>query len=98
MTDLHSPGLDELFDAILSLRNREDCYRFFEDLCTVKELTDMAQRLEGARLLAAGESYAAVAEKTQMSSATISRINRCLRYGAGGYRDAIQRSGGTRDE
>ena len=98
MTDLRSQGMDVLFDAILSLQTREDCYRFFEDLCTVKELTDMAQRLEGARLLAAGESYAAVAEKTQMSSATISRINRCLRYGTGGYRDAIQRSGGANHE
>ena len=76
-----NPTTDALFDAILSLETREECYNFFEDLCTVKEISDMAQRLEAAKLVKAVE----------ISTATISRINRCIQYGSGGYRDTIEK-------
>lgn len=89
---LQSKLNDELFDAILSLRSREECYRFFEDLCSVSELQAMAQRLEVARMLAEDITYIDIARLTGASTATISRINRCLKYGAEGYRIALERS------
>lgn len=88
---LASPGLDRLFTAILSLRDREDCYRFFEDLCTVGEMHAMAQRLEVAAMLRAGRTYEEIQAATGMSSATISRIKRFLQYGADGYRRVLDR-------
>ena len=72
--------IDALFDAILSLETREECYDFFEDLCTVKEISDMAQRLEAAKLLLDGSTYE-----------QIGRINRCIQYGTGGYRQTIEK-------
>ena len=90
---LQSKLNDELFDAILSLRSREECYRFFEDLCSVSELQAMAQRLEVARMLAEDITYIDIARLTGASTATISRINRCLKYGAEVYRIALERSG-----
>lgn len=89
MASFHSNQTDHLFDAILNLKTREDCYAFFEDLCTIKELKDMAQRLEVAYLLDSGMSYQKIVEKTGVSSATITRVNRCLTYGSGGYRSTI---------
>ncbi len=88
---LQSESLDRLFDAILNLKCRDDCYAFFEDLCTIKELQDMAQRLEVAELLYDGISYQTIAQKAETSTATIGRVSRCLNYGTGGYRDAINR-------
>ena len=82
---------DSLFDAILSLRDREECYRFFDDLCTVKEISDMSQRLEAAKLLLAGKTYEQIVKSAEISTATISRINRCIQYGAGGYQTIIER-------
>jgi TrpR-related protein YerC/YecD len=82
---LESESIDKLFDAILKLEDREQCYRFFEDLCSISELQAMAQRLEVAYMLAENITYADIAQKTGASTATISRINRCLKYGAGGY-------------
>lgn len=76
---------DQLFDAILSLKDREQCYRFFEDICTISELKAMAQRLEVARMLDEGCIYETIVEKTGASTATISRVKRCLVYGADGY-------------
>ena len=76
---------DALFDAILSLKTKEECYRFFEDICTIKEIRDIAQRLEVAKLLHSGETVASIAQKTGASTTTVSRVNRCLNYGAGGY-------------
>ncbi len=90
MADIISENTDRLFDAILSLKNREECYMFFEDVCTIKEIKDMSQRFEAAELLASGESYLSVAEKVGISSATISRVSRCLNYGSGGYGLAIK--------
>ena len=82
---------DALFDAILSLETREECYNFFEDLCTVKEISDMAQRLEAAKLLLGGSTYDQIVKAVEISTATISRINRCIQYGSGGYRDTIEK-------
>lgn len=86
-----NPLIDRLFDTILSLKTREECYMFFEDACTVKEILDIAQRLEVAKMLADKQSYVQIARETGMSTATISRVNRCLMYGAGGYRLALDR-------
>ena len=83
--------IDALFDAILSLETREECYDFFEDLCTVKEISDMAQRLEAAKLLLDGSTYEQIVKTVESSTATISRINRCIQYGTGGYRQTIEK-------
>lgn len=90
---LRDDDLDVLFGAVLTLETQEDCYRFFEDLCTIGELQAMGQRFAVARQLRRGETYAAIAEKTGASSATISRVNRCLVYGAAGYRNALDKLG-----
>ena len=86
-----SETIDALFDAILSLETREECYDFFEDLCTVKEISDMAQRLEAAKLLLDGSTYEQIVKTVEISTATISRINRCIQYGTGGYRQTIEK-------
>ena len=86
-----NPTTDALFDAILSLETREECYNFFEDLCTVKEISDMAQRLEAAKLLLNGSTYDQIVKAVEISTATISRINRCIQYGEGGYQTVIER-------
>ena len=91
MKPLHNPDVDALFDTILSLKNREECYAFFEDACTIKEILDISQRLKAARMLSAGANYADVSRETGMSTATISRVSKCLDYGAGGYRLVIDR-------
>ena len=83
--------IDALFDAILSLETREECDDFFEDLCTVKEISDMAQRLEAAKLLLDGSTYEQIVKTVEISTATISRINRCIQYGTGGYRQTIEK-------
>lgn len=83
--------VDALFDAILSLESREECYAFFEDLCTVKEISDMAQRLEAAKLLLSGRTYDQIVKEVEISTATISRINRCIQYGTGGYQSVIEK-------
>ena len=87
---------DALFDAILSLETREECSLFFEDLCTVKEISDMAQRLEAAKLLLSGNTYDQIVRTVEISTATISRINRCIQYGSGGYRNVIEKLEGNK--
>ena len=84
--------MDNLFRAILDLKTVEECYDFFEDVCTIKEMKDMAQRLEVAALLHAGQSYQQICAKTGASTATIGRVNKCLNYGTGGYRRAVQKT------
>ena len=91
MKPLHNPDVDALFDAILSLKDRDECYAFFEDACTVKEILDISQRLKAAGMLASGACYADISRETGMSTATISRVSKCLNYGAGGYRAAIDK-------
>ena len=91
METIRNASKDRLFRAVLQLKNVEECYAFFEDICTIKEVNDMAQRLDTAVLLARGESYQAIAEEVGISTATISRVSRCLNYGSGGYKTAIER-------
>ena len=85
----HSESVDRLFRTILSLQTIEDCYAYFEDLCTIKEIQDMSQRLDTAILLSKGISYQKIAEQVEVSSATIGRVSKCLNYGAGGYQKVI---------
>lgn len=91
MHHIQSESLDQLFDAILNLKTREECSKFFEDICTVKELLDLAQRMDVAVLLDQGVSYQAIAQQINVSTATISRVSRCLNYGSGGYRLVLDR-------
>ena len=93
MKPLHNPDVDALFEAILSMKTVEECYAFFEDACTIKEILDISQRLKAAKMLSAGANYADISRETGMSTATISRVSKCLEYGAGGYRLAIERLG-----
>lgn len=88
---LKSKTVDMLFEGILKLETVEECYNFFEDLCTIHEINSMAQRLEVANLLFEGDTYTAIGDKTGASTATISRINRCLNYGDGGYNTVLER-------
>lgn len=88
---LQREDVDELFNAVLTLKNREDCYRFFEDLCTINEIHAIAQRMQVAKLLAEKKTYSEIEGITNASTATISRINKCLVYGAGGYRLVLER-------
>ncbi len=85
---------DKLFDTILRLETREECYEFFEDLCTINELRDMSQRLEVARMLRNGEKYENIEQATGASTATISRVKRALMYGADGYCHILQKEEG----
>lgn len=82
---LKSEPVDHLFDAVLTLQNKEECYAFFEDLCTVNELLSLSQRFEVATMLREHKTYLEIAEKTGASTATISRVNRSLNYGNDGY-------------
>ena len=83
--------IDELFEAILSLEDQEDCYRFFEDVCTINELHAITQRLQVAKLLSEKKTYSEIEELTKASTATISRINKCLVYGSDGYKRVLER-------
>lgn len=83
--------VDELFEAILLLETEEDCYRFFEDICTVTEIQSIAQRLKVAKLLSEKKTYNEIEEITKASTATISRINKCLLYGVNGYKLVLDR-------
>lgn len=88
---IKSKETDDLFRAILTLQTEEECYRFFEDLCTIKELQSIAQRLQVAKLLREKKTYNEIEEITKASTATISRINKCLLYGADGYTTILSR-------
>lgn len=88
-----SEAVDFLFDAILCLESREECYSFFEDLCTVNELISISQRFEVAAMLKEHSTYLEIAEKTGASTATISRVNRSLHYGNDGYETVFGRMG-----
>ena len=82
---IRNTEVDHLFDAILTLENKEECYTFFEDVCTINELLSLSQRFEVAAMLKDGKTYLEIAEKTGASTATISRVNRSLNYGNDGY-------------
>lgn len=98
MEKLHNENLDELFKAILTLKDIDECYKFFEDACTIKELLEISQRFQVAKLLdEGGKSYSKICEETGASTATITRINKCLNYGNDGYKLAIERLKGETD-
>ena len=86
-----TPSMDRLFQTILNLNTIDECYAYFEDLCTIKELNDMSQRLDAAVLLNDGLSYQKIMEQVAISTATIGRVSRCLNYGTGGYKAAISK-------
>ncbi len=88
---LRDESLDRLFQAVLSLQTLEECYRFFDDLCTVGEIKSLAQRLEVARMLRKGCTYHQIESETGASTATISRVKRCLHYGSDGYALVLDR-------
>ncbi|MGL4772852.1 MAG: YerC/YecD family TrpR-related protein [Clostridium sp.] len=88
---IKSEEMDLLFNAILQLNNLEDCYRFFEDVATINEVKALAQRMQVAKLLSEKKTYTEIAEITKASTATISRVNRCLNYGSDGYNIVLQR-------
>ena len=88
---IRTEAVDFLFDAVLSLKNREECYTFFEDVCTVNELLSLSQRFEVAKMLREQKTYLEIAEKTGASTATISRVNRSLQYGCNGYEEIFNR-------
>lgn len=83
--------MDDLFQAILKLENIEECSNFFEDLCTISELRAMEQRFQVAKMLDEGQIYSDIAKETGASTATISRVNKCLTYGSDGYRTVLDR-------
>ena len=91
MKKLKNKDVDALFEAILFLKTVEECYSFFEDACTIKEILEIAQRLKAAKMLRNGVNYAEISKETGMSTATISRVNKCLEYGNGGYNIVLDR-------
>ena len=91
MESLHNQQNDRLFEAIMNIKNIDECYRFFEDICTIKELNDISQRLKVAEMLDKEISYNEISKGTGASTTTISRVNRCLVYGTGGYKEAIDK-------
>lgn len=88
---LKNEKMDYLFEAILTLNNIEECYHFFEDLCTVSELQEMSRRMQTARMLRQNCIYTDISAQTGLSTATISRVNRCLKYGNDGYNKVLDR-------
>ena len=91
MSNIHSGNIENLFKAILLLENLDECSRFFEDICTIKELQDLSQRLQVAQMLKKGISYQDISKQTVASTTTISRVNRCLVYGGGGYSTILEK-------
>ena len=91
MEKLHTEDVDNLFRAILSLKTVDECYSFFEDALTIKEILDISQRLKAAKMLKSGENYVVIGRETGMSTATISRVSKCLEYGSGGYTLVLER-------
>jgi len=88
---LRGEQLDQLFDAILSLKNREECYQLFDDLATMSEIHSLSQRLQVAKMLTEGSTYNKIEQETKASTATISRVRRCIDYGSDGYKIVLER-------
>lgn len=95
---LRGAQLDQLFDAILSLKDREECYRFFDDIATMSEIHAFSQRLQVAKMLTEGHTYNNIEKETKASTATISRVRRCINYGSDGYKLAIERLAEKKEE
>ena len=96
--DIRTDAVDRLFEAILTLQDKEECYTFFQDVCTVNEILSLSQRFEVARMLRESKTYLEIAEKTGASTATISRVNRSLNYGCDGYDMVFARMQSRKDE
>ena len=96
--DIRTDAVDRLFEAILTLQNKEECYTFFQDVCTINEILSLSQRFEVARMLRESKTYLEIAEKTGASTATISRVNRSLNYGCDGYDMVFARMQSRKDE
>lgn len=88
----YKPMLSELYKEIIKISDERECELFFEDLCTVKELESMSQRLKAAKMLLENKTYNEIIEETEISSATLSRVSKCVRYGEGGYKNVIEKS------
>lgn len=88
---IRTPEVEQLFKAIMCLKDTEECFEFFEDLCTINELLSLSQRFEVAKMLREQRTYLEIAEKTGASTATISRVNRSLNYGNDGYDMVMKR-------
>ena len=88
---VHTEAVKHLFEAVLQMENVEDCYQFFEDVCTINELLSLSQRFEVAKMLTENKTYLEIAEQTGASTATISRVNRSLNYGNDGYQMVFSR-------
>ena len=88
----YKPMLHELYEEILKLETEEEAKRFLDDLCTIKELEAMCQRLKAAKMLLKGKTYNEIVEETEISSATLARVSKCVRYGEGGYKSVIEKS------
>ena len=97
MGKVHIEALDQLYEAILNIENKEECAAFLEDICTIKELQDISQRLHVAMMLSRGSNYQEVSAETGASTATICRVNKCLLYGGGGYRSVIDKMNGKEE-
>ena len=97
MANYKNKETDMLFETIANLKTKKECYDFFEDLCTIKEILDMAKRFEAAILLDKNESYNDIIKKIGISTATLSRINKSLQYGTGGYKAAIDNINKTKN-
>lgn len=95
---IKSEAVDALFDAIMCLKTRDECYSFFEDLCTINELLSLSQRFEVAAMLKQHKTYLEITEKTGASTATISRVNRSLNYGSDGYELIFERLAAKQNE
>ena len=91
MQNWYNKSTADLCKAILSLQTEEECLRFLEDICTIKEIQDISQRLTVARMLSQGISYTTICKETGASTATISRVSKCYEYGAGGYKTVLPR-------
>ncbi len=91
MQSFHSESMERLFKAITMLQTEEECSAFFEDLCTIMELQDMAQRLDAAVMLKKGFNYQTISKEIGISTATISRVSKCINYGSGGYNVVLER-------
>ena len=98
MNGWQTKSTDELCEALLSLKNKDECYAFLEDICTIKEVLDISQRLSVAKMLKSGTSCTNITKETGASAATISRVSRCCEYGSGGYDIVIDRCRGEKDD
>ena len=97
MQNRYDKSTDALCKALLSLKTKEECYAFLEDICTIKEIQDISQRLDVAQMLSQGISYTTICKETGASTATISRVSRSYEYGAGGYKTVIARLNKEKD-